>query len=168
MVIEHPARRQRALRIMLVVMATVLMLLLFVACERLGVVNIISGSPAETARTFLQNLSEGEADYGWHLLHPAMVNDVSKEEYVKAVQTSNVTPFTFEVQRILRDEVYLAQANMQIEFTQPIEQLEQWPSVLDCALTGKFLKKEDGLSTFVGSIYMVKEGFRWQILRYCD
>ena len=81
----------------MIVLTTTSVLLLFAACEARGWLNVVSGSPYEVAETFLENLGEGEADYGRHLLTPSLRHDSPQDEYVKAVQASNLSPFEFEV-----------------------------------------------------------------------
>jgi hypothetical protein len=139
------------------------MLLLFATCEARGWLNIASGSPQKVAKTFLENLAEGKADYGWHLLTPLLRHDVPKDEYVKAVQASNLSPFEFEVLNFDTEDGYLAQAYVLIRFAHPVT---QWPPVLDQVLIGRFVSG-DNLSIFRGRMQLRKERFRWLISECC-
>lgn len=146
-----------------IALATALIALLFAACESRGVVNVISGSPEDAAQAFLTALSQGEGDYGWHLLQPELRNAVSQDAYRRAVQAAGVTPFRFEVLHVTRDEAYLAAPHVRIVFDGPVE---EWPAGLDRIFRGEFTT-EDGCSLFRGYFLVGKERFRWWVYGCC-
>ncbi len=147
-----------------IAIATALIALLFTACESKGVINIISGSPEEVAQAFLTDLSQGREEAGWRArLPPTTPGGHWTEVTIAAARGSEVAPFKFEVLRILRDETYLAQVNVWIEFDRRVE---RWPVDLDRIFKGKFTTAE-GRSSFRGYFLLGKEGFRWWIYGCC-
>ncbi len=156
---SHLAGRPR----LQVALATALIALLFAACEARGVLNIVSDSPENVAQIFLTDLSQGEGDYGWHVLHPELRNAVSQDRYRRAVEGAGMTPFKFEVLNVTRDEAYLAAPHVRIEFDGAVE---GWPAGLARIFKGEFTA-EDGRSSFRGYFLLGKERFRWWVYECC-